>query len=145
MIYVEESDFERQIELLKCVALMHAKTNLIAWLYQESEAKTVAGLVVSSAPQGFVPVTTYGCNGVSEQGLNTTPKEFNASLASALVKNKNEILELYDSLALYQPNQNEWYACVIHHENMCLVKDESMLEKLKQQNFTASIEAPSWW
>lgn len=145
MIYVVESNFERQIELLNSVALMHAKTNLVAWLYQESDAKTVAGLVVSSEPQGFVPVTTYGCGDVSEQGLNTTPKEFNASVVSALVKNKTEILELYDSLALYQPNQNEWYACVIHHENMCLVKDESMLEKLKQLNFTASTEAPPWW
>jgi hypothetical protein len=145
MIYVTESDFERQIVLLNTVAITHGKSNLVAWLYQESEAKTIAGLVVSSEPQGFVPVTTYGCGEVLEQGLNTKPTEFNANLVSELLQNKAEILELYDSLALYQPSQDEWYACVIHHENLCLVKDDSMLEKLKQQKFAATTEAPSWW
>jgi len=62
-----------------------------------------------------------------------------------LLQNKAEVLELYDSLALYQPNQNEWYACAIHHENLCLVKDESILEKLIQQKFAATTEEPSWW
>ena len=106
------------------------------WAWLILAAIVVAIGVKISLPRSVTEVSLH-----SAQLLPATK----ALPAIKLEKNKTEILELYDSLALYQPNQNEWYACVIHHENMCLVKDESMLEKLKQQNFTASIETPSWW
>jgi hypothetical protein len=143
MIYVTENNFERQLALLDSVTRMCGETNLIAWLYQESEAKSVAGLVVSSEPQGFLPVTTYGDG--SEQGLNTEPKEFSPSLISELLKRQTQVIDSCDSLAIYKPGKNEWCACVIHDEDMCLVSDDSLLEKLKEQRFIATTEAPSWW
>lgn len=142
MIYVTETNFERQLALLDTVSQQRGKHHAVAWLYPDSKANTVAGLTVGEH-LGLLPVTTYSDG--SEKGLNTKPKEFNAGLLSELLKNQTEVIEFCDSLAIYQPDEKEWSACLIHHEGMCLVKDDSLLEKLKEQKFAVSTEAPSWW
>lgn len=143
MIYVTETNFERQLALLDVVSQQLGETRAVVWLYPDSKTKTVAGLTVSDEHQGLLPVTNYGDG--SEQGLNTSPKAFNAGLVSELLKNQSEVIRFCDSVAIYKPDEKEWSACFIHHEGMCLVRDNALLENLKEQKFSASTEAPSWW
>lgn len=143
MIYVTETNFERQLALLDTVSQQLGKTWAVAWLYPDSKTKTVAGLTVADEHQGLLPVTIYGDG--SEQGLNTCPREFNAGLVSELLKNQSEVIKFCDSLAIYQPDEKEWSVCCILHEAMCLVRDNSLLEKLEERKFYVSAEAPSWW
>lgn len=143
MIYVTENKLERQLALLYAAAQLSEATVAVAWLYSYSNAKSVAGLVVAGESDGLLPVTTYGDG--SEHGLHTNPTPFSSSLVAELVRKKSKVIRCCDSIAIYRPNEKDWFACSIHHEGMCLVKDESLLAEFTQQGFIATIEAPSWW
>ena len=58
MIYVEEKDFNRQIELLLNIS-SGKDLNVCAWLYPESDALTLAGSDVIENNLSLIPVTTY--------------------------------------------------------------------------------------
>ena len=141
MIYVEEKDFNRQIELLEFIASSQ-DLNICAWLYPESNVTELVGIEVSDNSQGFIPVTTYE-NGFSPKCtalVLATPGSIR-SFGSAY----SELKKNCDSLAIYKKNQFNWFAATIGHEGMCLVQDNSLLKRLTQAGYAASTEAPSWW
>lgn len=141
MIYVEERDFKRQIELLAFIAGSQ-DLNICAWLYPESSNSELAGFAVTDNPLSLVPVTTYE-NGFSPKCTVYTPAKVAAinSFGAAYI----ELKKSCDSLALYKNGQSSWLAATIGHEGMCLVQDESLLNSLIQAGYAASSKAPDWW
>jgi hypothetical protein len=141
MIYVEEKDFYRQIELLSFVVSSH-DLNICAWLYPESIATELAGIEVTDNPLSLSPVTTYE-NGVSPKCTAFVPasSESISLFGSAYVELKKNC----DSLALYKNNESSWLTATIGHEGMCLVQDESLLNNLTQAGYAATTKAPDWW
>ena len=72
MIYVEEKDFNRQIELLSYIS-SGKDLNVCAWIYPESGALKLAGSDVIEKNISLIPVTIYG-NGFIPKC--TTPVKF---------------------------------------------------------------------
>jgi hypothetical protein len=141
MIYVEEKDFNRQIELLEFVA-RYRDSSICAWLYPESRVAELVGIEVTDNPRGFVPVTTY------EDGFLpkcTAPILATSKSIRAFGSAYSELKKNCDSLALYQKNQSSWLAATIGHEGMCLVQDDSLLNSLIQAGYSATTRAPEWW
>jgi len=53
MIYVTETNYERQLALLDTVSQQGGKHYVVAWLYPNSKTSTVAGLTVSGEHRGI--------------------------------------------------------------------------------------------
>lgn len=141
MIYVEEKDFNRQIELLSFLA---SSRDLIicAWLYPEAAVEKLAGFEVTENPDSLLPITAYE-NGF--QPKCTAPVTANESSISAFRSAHSELKNCCDSLALYEKSKSSWLAATIGHEGMCLVQDESLFQSLVKAGYPASSEAPAWW
>ena len=141
MIYVEEKDFNRQIQLLSFLA-GGTKLFICAWLYPESSAKSLAGFEIIDNPRSLIPVTTYE-NGFQPKCTSLVPaSDSNIEVfGTAYAKLKKNC----DSLALYKESEPSWLAATIGHEGMCLVQDSEMLNSLLQAGYSASSEAPAWW
>ncbi len=141
MIYVEENDFNRQIEVLAFVASTQ-DMNICAWLYPESKAVELAGVEVTDNPLSLIPVTTYEDGFMPRctmliSGSSKNIEKFRAA--------HTELKKNCDSLALYKGRKSSWLATTIGHEGMCLVQDESLLSSLIQAGYIASTKAPDWW
>ncbi len=141
MIYVEEKDFKRQIELLAFIASNH-DLGLCAWLYPESKVNELAGNKVSDTNLYLTPVTTYE-NGVSQKCTALIPAT--SAAINSFGAAYSELKKNCDSLALYARGQSSWAAATIGHEGMCLVQDVALLKSLIQAGFAASTKAPDWW
>ena len=144
MIYIQESSFCRQMDLLSIVAQSQNEISLIAWLYPETDMIPIAGLTAAVAGD-YIAVTSYGSEDNNEYGAHTTPKKFTTDLTKELISNQAEALRLFDSLALYKNGEADWIASVIHHENICLVQNDDLIDALLKNNFRASVEPPAWW
>ena len=141
MIYVEETDFNRQIDLLSLLSISN-DCEICAWVYPESEAATIAGYPVVENSLGKSSVTTY------EDGhapKSTQLVKSDSQSISVFSSSKVELKRNCDSLSLYKNNESSWYVATIGHEGMCLVRDDSQLTNLIKAGFNASVEAPSWW
>ena len=139
MIYVQEKDFPRQIELLGFISSIQP-LSICAWQYPESKEKTI--LNISLQRSELEPVTTY------ENGFvpfHTEPAQCTTEFLKTVKSSKQSIASNCDSSALYSSGSNSWFAATIGHEGMCLVKDHALLNKLLSAGFAASLEAPSWW
>lgn len=141
MIYIEEKDFNRQIQLLTFLA-GSTELSICAWLYPESSVSELAGFEVTENSESLMPVTTYE-NGF--QPKCTSLVLANQSSLSAFSAAYSELKENCDSLALYKKTESSWLAATIGHEGMCLVQDNNLLNSLLQAGYSASSEAPSWW
>lgn len=141
MIYVEEKDFDRQIELLLFLA-DSIELDICAWLYPESAATKLAGFEVTENPSSLTPVTTYE-NGYSPKC--TLPTLASNSTIGAFGASYSELKKNCDSLALYKKSESSWLAATIGHEGMCLIQDESLLNSLTSAGYSATTTAPDWW
>lgn len=141
MIYVEEKDFHRQIELLGFLA-GNQPYSICAWLYPESKAREVAGFKVCSENVYIEKVTTYS-GGVTPKHTELVPAT--KTNIKTYLDAKNELKANCDSLALYPEQLSNWIAAIIGHEGMCLVKESELLPGLLSAGFNATTEAPSWW
>ena len=139
MIYVQEKDFSRQIELIGFLSSL-LPLSICAWQYPESKVKTL--LNSSLQRSNLEPVTTYenGFVPFHTQLVNCTKSTLETIQSSLSVLTSN-----CDSLALYKNGYTNWVAATIGHEGMCLVKDNELYAKIKAAGFAASKEAPSWW
>jgi len=139
MIYVEEKDFVRQIELLGFLSSIQP-LSICAWQYPESKEKSILNSALQRSD--LESVTTY------ENGFvpfHTEPAQCTTDFLETVKSSKQSITSNCDSLALYKSGSNNWLAATIGHEGMCLVKDQALLNKLLSAGFSASLEAPSWW
>ncbi|WP_101757327.1 hypothetical protein [Oceanicoccus sp. KOV_DT_Chl] len=141
MIYVEEKDFSRQIQLLSFLA-GSTELSICAWLYPESSASKLASFEVTENTKSLIPVTTYE-NGFQPNCTSLVPA--NESSINTFRSAHSELKKNCDSLALYKNSESSWLAATIGHEGMCLVQDDNLLNSLLQAGFSASSEAPSWW
>ncbi len=141
MIYVEEKDFDRQIQLLSFLA-SNAELFICAWLYPESSSSTLAGFEVTDNPESLIPVTTYEDE---FQPKCTLLVPANGTNIEAFSEAYPELKINCDSLALYKKSDLSWLAATIGHEGMCLVQNDEILNSLIQVGYPASIEAPTWW
>ena len=139
MIYVEEKDFDRQIDLLEAMS-KDEEYSVCAWLYPEASAKEVAGIAIVKTD--LEPVTTYG-DGFKP--FHTELVHLNSSYLSQFKSCQQDLIDYCDSLAIYKGKSTTWAAATIGHEGMCLVRDVKKLNKLKGSGFAAATEAPSWW
>jgi len=142
MIYAQESSLKRQIALLELASQLSGISVLVAWLYPVPHATSFMGIPVSNDSNGLLPVTTYGG---AEQGPSTKPINFTPAICTELIQKRSKLLRRCDSLAIYRPGENDWFACAIHHEKICLVKDTALLPQLTAKGFSVSKQAPSWW
>ena len=138
MIYIEEKDFNRQIELLSYIS-SGKDLNVCAWLYPESDALKLAGSDVIENNFSLIPVTVYE-NGFIPKC--TTPVKASIDSINVFGAAFNELKKHCDSLALYKNNESSWLVATIGHEGMCLVKDDSLLNNLIQAGFSAKTDAP---
>jgi hypothetical protein len=145
MIYVVEQRFDQQLALLRLASQLVGGGIIVAWLYPESNAKSVAGLSVGDESHGLLPVTTYGSGPQSEQGRNTEPTNLTDALVDELLRMQSKVTRCCDSLAIYLPNERDWIACCIHHEKVCMVRDVSLLPQLAAHGFSPTTEAPAGW
>ncbi len=139
MIYVQEKDFGRQIDLLNFL-IEQDSYSICAWLYPESTANSVATHAVTQSE--LEPVTSYG-DGTLPKHTNLVP--CSSDTLQAFTAAQTEVTKNCDSLALYKTNNSSWSAVTVGHEGMCLVRNESLLQQLIAAGFSASTEAPSWW
>ncbi len=141
MIYVEEKEFSRQVELLSLLAKAN-RCRISAWLYPESAVKEVAGYSVMNNNSELLSVTTYENGHIP---VCTTPVPADSKSIKAFSVSKLDVKKNCDSLALYKDGELSWYAATIGHEGMCLVSDERQMSNLIAAGFNASTRAPSWW
>ncbi len=141
MIYVEEKDFDRQIQLISFLA-SSGNLTICAWLYPESDATELAGFAVIANPSLLTPVTTYE-NGVLPKC--TMPTSASEKIIKSFGSSYTDLKKNCDSLALYKESESSWVAATIGHEGMCLVQDDTLLNSLTQAGYSASTSAPDWW
>ena len=141
MIYLDEKEFNRQIELLLFVS-RSKNLNICAWLYPESDTLKLAGYDVVENNLSLIPVTTYE-NGFIPKCTN--PVKASIDSINLFSVAYNELKKHCDSLALYEHNKPSWLVATIGHEGMCLIQDDSLLHNLIQAGFSARAEAPEWW
>mgnify|MGYP003669201645 CR=1 FL=1 len=141
MIYVEEKDFSRQLDLLRYLSGLH-RLIICSWLYPESTSTSVAGFPINNVPSNLQPTTIYA-NGIRPR--HTEPVEATAPNITAFEEAASEIAANCDSLALYGEGEESWFAATIGHEGMCLVQDESLFSSLSEAGYSVSMEPPSWW
>jgi hypothetical protein len=141
MIYVEEKDFSRQIQLFSFLA-SGEDILICAWLYPESTSRSLAGFEITDNPESLIPITTYE-NGF--QPKCTSLVLANDTSIKAFSSAYSELKKNCDSLALYKKSEPSWTAATIGHEGMCLVQDTEILNSLIQAGYSASSEAPAWW
>ena len=139
MIYVADKDFDAQAGLIEFIGL-RGDYRLVAWLYPEAEASSIASISVESSD--LEQVTTYT---PAVQAKHTAPTQFSSELLARFVGSKPAIKEHCDSLALYEVGSTSWAAASIGHEGMSLVRDVAAVDSLVEAGFPASLEAPSWW
>jgi hypothetical protein len=139
MIYVREKDFDGQLKLLGFLASQD-RYFLCAWLYPESRVSKVSGQPIENS--NLESVTRYGDGTIPRHtSLANCTKELLQSLSSS----QAEIVASCDSLALYKNGAITWFAAVVGHEGMCLVKDDAMLDEIMAAGFVASLKEPGWW
>ena len=141
MIYVEENDFNRQIELLGFLAESQSYS-ICAWLYPESKASELAGFKVCSGNTAIEQITTYS-DGVHPKHTELAPAT--KANIKAYLEAENELKTNCESLVLYSEQSSNWIAATIGHEGMCLIKESRLLSGLLSAGFNATTEAPSWW
>ncbi|PLY05687.1 MAG: hypothetical protein C0625_12770 [Arcobacter sp.] len=141
MIYVEEKDFDRQIQLLSFLASLDDLTICI-WLYPESTATKLAGIEVAQKSLSLTPITTYGDGSIPKC---TVPTSASLTTMKLIGSSYNELKKNCDSLALYKKSESSWIAATIGHEGMCLVQDDTLLSCLIKAGYPASTRAPDWW
>ena len=143
MIYIEDSRFEKQLALLRLVCRLAGANILVAWACLEWNPKSLAGIPVNAEAHGLLPVTTYGND--HETGRSTRPVIFTARLENNLLRKKSKVIRCFDSIALYQPDVTDWFACSIYHEHICMVKDDSLFAEIRAYGFAADMNAPNGW
>jgi hypothetical protein len=139
MIYIQEKNFDRQIELLSFLS-EKGSYSICAWLYPESSLAIVAGQLTEIS--NLEAVTTYDDGKIPS---NTVPVECNKSMLSQFLVAKAELIANCDSLVLYKSSSKQWSVAAIGHEGICLVRDDALLTQLLSAGFSGSFEAPSWW
>jgi hypothetical protein len=139
MIYVEERDFDRQIEVLETMS-KDEEYSVCAWVYPEAPVKEIAGIAVVKTE--IEPVTTYG-DGFKPFHTELAP--LNSSYLLKFKSNQQDLIDHCDSLAIYKGKSTNWAAATIGHEGVCLVRDVTQFNKLKGSGFAVATEAPSWW
>ena len=140
MIYVEEKSQDKQLELIKYFS-NYDEFTIIIWLYPECKITDLFSLAISNS-LNYNSVTTYSDG---YKPFATLPKCLNKKMIKLLNKNKNIIHEYCDSIVLYKGDDKDWFMSTIGHEGMCLVKDDMLLEELKKEGFSCSLESPDWW
>ena len=140
MIYVEETNFSRQIDVLEYLRRTQ-KLDVIFWLCPE-EKTTICGqpLANNKLIEGE-PVTTY--SGVEPHKTQRT--ELTTELVEEIRKSEKILNKSCDSIVLYEQNKKTWFACTIGHEGMCLINNKAFLEGLISSGFNASLNKPEWW
>ena len=53
--------------------------------------------------------------------------------------------EMQWDFALYPPSEREWVACAVPHEDMVIVRENSLLETLRDAGLSVSEEKPEHW
>jgi hypothetical protein len=139
MIYVQEKDFNRQIELLIFLA-DKGNYSVCAWLYPESNTTSIGPHSIEQSE--LEAVTSYGAN---SKPNHTSLIKCSRDSLQIFISAKLEVVSNCDSLALYKENSTLWFAATIGHEGMSLVRNEALLPSLLSAGFSASTEAPSWW
>ncbi|MBI5075497.1 MAG: hypothetical protein HZB62_10095 [Nitrospirae bacterium] len=142
MIYLEEKQFDRQLDLLGSF-LAKGEFDLIIWFSPESKRRSICNLGL--APKDLIEgeqVTTYG-NGFKPNKTRRT--KLTADLLTNIREASRDIQVNCDSLALYPADKKNWIACTIEHEGMCLVSDDSLIDTLASKDFNPSLEKPQTW
>jgi hypothetical protein len=142
MIFIEEKEFERQLDLL-VYFMSRGEFDLIIWLFPESKLRNICGLKL--APQDLFEgeqVTKYG-DGFKPK--KTRRVELTLDLLNEFRNSATEIQLNCDSLALYPPSERSWSICTIEHGGMCLARDENLMDELLSHGFNASLKKPEWW
>jgi hypothetical protein len=141
MIYIEGKDAGMQFKLLEYLSDQGSYT-LIAWQYPEIDKSPILFLPTDSKRGEFEPVTNYA-DGIESK--HTKPMDAQPSKLVYLINVKQQIRRSFDSFCLYKQGADEWYACTIGHEGMCLIRDDELITKLQEKGFTASTSKPNWW
>lgn len=143
MIYVIEESFDKRLDLIVVLTNLYEKSDLIIWLYPESELNQLLGTELHSANEiNAEPVTTYQ-KGIIQKCSSRF--EVEKELINKIREGKAVFERNCDSLCLYHPGSDSWFACIIGHEGMCLIKDISLMNELRRLGFNTSLEPPSWW
>ena len=142
MIFVEESGFEKQLNVISWLS-KSKNAELVIWLYPESVLNSIMGLPIhNSGAIDADPVTTYQ-EGVTAKCTARLP--LTSGLIDIIYKERDLITNNCDSLCVYLLEEREWQACTIGHEGMALVKDSTLLDERISLGFNASLQAPNWW
>ncbi|MBU1568056.1 MAG: hypothetical protein KJ630_20835 [Proteobacteria bacterium] len=142
MLYIETNSLDQQIELIKFFSC-NGEYDAIFWLFPKSKSREICDLKL--APKDLLegkPVTTYG-DGYKPHKTRRVKltKEFFYKISDS----RKSIEKQCDSVVIYKPNEEEWLACAIGHENMCLVRDESLKPELSKFGFKVTSEKPEFW
>lgn len=142
MIYIKEESFDKQISILHFLSKKE-ELDIIMWLFPESKIRSLCD--INLAPKNLQegdPVTIYDDD---LQVKKTRRVKTTESLFIKMQNEKKTITENCDSLVLYRTQTKKWLACIIGHEYIVLVDDDSLLDTVTKQGFNASLEEPSWW
>lgn len=141
MIYIQESGLNRQLQLIEFFA-GHEPYQLVLWYYPEATCQTIPIFNTGISRSALKPVTEYSDGFIP---YHSHPVKAKPSLISYLYRFTSELISSVDSVCLYPMDSNDWAACAIGHEGICLVKDSRKLRLLKEKGFNASASAPEGW
>ena len=118
--------------------------DIVVTLYSEhSPDELPAAFSADDSVEELEHITTYDDDdekppySVRRTVEDTVLQDFNENIA--------KLEACCDNFALYGPGEREWFACVIPHEEMALVKDDRLLAKLKAAGLNVTEKKPEWW
>lgn len=139
VIYIQENFYSMHMRLLGFF-LDEGLYELIVWLYPESKLAHLAGMKLEAGLEvSGKPITTYGDDIVPSRTIRQSLSNEHINLFES---NRRVITQNVDSIVLYKPSEFEWTACTVGHEGMLLVNNDSYLEQIKAEGFSATTETP---
>lgn len=142
MIYVQDKYFRKQLNIIQYF-LECDEFDFIVWLYPESRLKHLFGFELSEDKNSQSnPVTTYSEGVVSK---STTRQRLTKLFIEQLSESKRVYTRNCDSCVLYKSGDKDWYASIIGHEGISLIKNDGIIEDLLTHGFNASFNKPSYW
>ena len=140
MIYVEEKNIAT-IEKLFIDLAESTPLALCAWLYPESEVEEIGDIAVVYSDSTVEPYTEYGLDAACQR---TELVEANEDHIQDLF-NDSDGTRAIDNIALYREGEYEWYAVMLNHEGICLIRDDILMKDLLSGGLNASFDPPDWW
>ena len=142
MIYIQEKIFSKQIDMFYFLMGLD-EFDIIVWLYPESKLKHLFGFNLSHCEKNQgKPVTKYDNSIVIKK---TIRQKLTIEFITQIYQSKRIFTKNVDSCVFYKKGEYDWYASLIGHEGMFLIKDNDKKNELFLKRYKPTLKKPNFW